>query len=343
MSSLPILKRRPRVPKWLVPALGFAVSIVSCYFAFRKFDYGQLGRDFEHLLWPWVILGVACELGSYVIDAWRWLVILSPAEEPTLLQCIQATFIGLFANDVLPAKAGEVIRPYLLSRWADVPLSLSITSAAMERLMDGVAMVICFYIASYGMVGLPMWLRDGMGTLATAVGVITAVFLFILFYKKHAHSVVSGSKWTAKFVHLLEELHLLGCWNTLGIAFLLSFGYFLLQFLAVFCLARAYNFDFGLREATFVLLVVRLITLVPSAPGNIGSFQFICEQALRMLMVESFNAKSFAAIAYFFVTAPPLIVGAITVMLSGLNIGELHKQANHAHREHEESRVAEQN
>jgi hypothetical protein len=60
-----------------------------------------------------------------------------------------------------------------------------------------------------------------------------------------------------------------------------------------------------------------------------------------MLMVESFNAKSFALIAYFFLTAPPLIVGAISVMLTGMSIGEIHKQAHHAHREHEESRIIE--
>ncbi len=338
MSFPPDVKRRPGIPKWLVPALGFIVSIVSCYFAFRRFDFNQLGRDFEHLIWPWVILAVALELASYIVDAWRWLVILSPAEQPTLLQCVQATFIGLFANDLLPAKAGEVIRPYLLSRWADVPLSLSITSAAMERILDGVTMVICFYIVSADMTGLPGWLRDGMGTLAIAMGVIMSVFLFILFYKSHAHRVVSGSKFAVKFIHLLDELHLLGCWQTLWAAFGLSFVYFLCQFLAVMCLARAYNFDFGLRESAFVLLVVRLITLIPSAPGNIGSFQFFCELALRMLMVEAANANSFALIAYFFLTAPPLVIGAGTVMLTGLSIGELHKQAHHAHREHEESR-----
>jgi glycosyltransferase 2 family protein len=336
MSPQAPARRSFRIPKWLVPALGFAVSLVSLYFAFRKFDYSQLGRDVEHLIWPWVIAGVACELASYVIDAWRWNVILSPAEQPTLLQAVQATFIGLFANDVLPAKAGEIIRPYLLSRWAEVPLSLSITSAVMERLLDGIAMVTCFFLVSTGIPNLPRWLFDGMDTLATTVAIVTAVFLFVLFYKSHAHRLVKRNTWTAKFAKFLDELHLLGNWRTLGAAFAMSYAYFGCQFVAVFCLARAYNFDFGLKESAFVLLVVRLVTLIPNAPGNVGSFQLFCEFALRMLMVESFNAKSFAVIAYFFLTAPPLVVGAIAVMLTGLSLGEIHKQAHHAHREHAE-------
>ena len=173
-----------------------------------------------------------------------------------------------------------------------------------------------------------------MGTLTLSLTAITAVFLFVLFYKGHAHRVVSGRPWMAKFVHLLDEIHLLGNWRTLGIAFAQRFLFLLCQVLAVFCLARAFNFDFGLFESTFVLLVIRLITLIPNAPGNIGSFQLACEQALRMLLVETGNAKSFALIAYFFITVSPMVVGAIAVMLTGLSIGELHKQAHHAHREH---------
>jgi hypothetical protein len=324
--------------------MGFAVAIVSLFLAFRKFDYAQLGRDVSHLIWPLVILGVLAELLSYVIDAWRWLVILSPAEQPTLEQCTEATFIGLFANDVLPAKAGELIRPYLLSRWAKVPLSISITSAAMERVLDGIVIVLSFYLFAFLVKGdprnLPPWLRDSMLVLAFWVAVVTAIICFVLFYKSHAHRVVSGRTWTAKFIQLLEEIHLLGNWRALGIAFILSLGYFLLQFLAVLCLARADNFDFGLSESAFALLVARIATMIPGAPGNIGTFQYFFGLGLGMLMVESFNAKSFSLIAWFFLTAPPLLVGAIFVMLTGMSIGEIHKQAHHAKREHEAARNA---
>ena len=273
MSDSPVRTKRPKVPNWLFPAAGFAVSIVSLFLAFRKFDYGELGRDVEHLIWPWVLLGVAFELVTYVVDGWRWLVILSPAEQPSMLQCTRATFIGIFANDVLLLKAGELIRPYLLTRWAGVPLSLSFTSAAIERIMDGIAMVSLFYLTSLDVPNLPWELRDSMFVFAVIVGSVTAVFLLVLFYRTHAHRVVSGGKWTCKFIHLLEEIHLLGNWRTLGIGFALTFLYFLCQFLAMFCFARAFNFDFGLKDSAFVLLVIRFVTLVPAAPGNLGVFQ----------------------------------------------------------------------
>ncbi|WP_180540730.1 lysylphosphatidylglycerol synthase transmembrane domain-containing protein [Nevskia soli] len=331
-------KRRPKVPQWVVPVVGLLVSGLSLYFSFRKFDYTQFGHDVRTLIWPWVILAIAAELTSYIIDSWRWLVILSPAEQPTLLQCVQATFIGVLGNDVLLLKAGELIRPFLLTRWARVPFSLSMTAAVVERIMDGVVMVTLFYIVTADISNTPAWMRDGMFVLSVSVAIIAAIILFVLFYRSHAHRIVSGRSWTAKFLHLLEEIHMLGNWRTLACAFAMSFFYFLCQFLAVLCLGRAGNFDFGLRESAFVLLGMRLVTMIPNAPGNVGTFQLAFETSLRVLMVESFNAKSFALIAYVVMQWTPALVGVLCVALTGMSIGEIHKQAHHAHRENEELR-----
>src|SRR5277367_6101591 len=148
MISSSAVNSRRLAPKWLIPTLGFAVSLISLWLVFRRFDFDQLARDVRSISWPWVAAAVAAELLCHVVDAWRWLVILSPAERPTLLQAVQATFIGMFANDVLPAKAGEIIRPYLLTTWARVPLSLSITSAVIERIFDGITLVIIFFLTA---------------------------------------------------------------------------------------------------------------------------------------------------------------------------------------------------
>ena len=83
---------------------------------------------------------------------------------------------------------------------------------------------------------------------------------------------------------------------------------------------------------TVVLVIVRIGTLIPNAPANLGSYQFFCVFAMRLLGVENNNAKIFSTIMFWGLTIPPLIGGAVAVALTGLNLGEIRHHAHHAHK-----------
>lgn len=330
---LPATTRKFKLPKWAVPALSYGVATASLVAVFRRFPFVQFGHDVQALGWGWVTLAIGLELLVYVVDAWRWQTLLSPAENPPLWACIQAVYIGLFGNDVLPAKAGEIIRCYLLTYWTDVPLSLALTSAAIERIMDGIWMVIGFFLVTADMNTIEPWLTRGAWLLGVAVLSLSLLFMFVLFRREHAHSYISERPWAAKFVHMLHEIHRLGNFRTLMAAFWISVLYLFLQVVAVWALFHAANFDFSMRAAGVVLIVIRLGTMIPNAPANIGSFQYFCAKALEWLNAERPDAKSFSLIVYVVLTVPPLIGGAIAVALTGLNIGDIHHHAHKAHTE----------
>jgi uncharacterized protein (TIRG00374 family) len=319
-----------KIPDWVIPALGYAVSAASLIWVFKKFDFVALWADIRAFSWWWIVLGVACELSSHVVDAWRWKVILDPAGKAPLWPCVEATFVGMFANDVLPAKAGEVIRAYLLTLSSEVHLTLALTSAAIERLFDGLVLVLVFFAVTRDMQHVG-GLRDTMLVLGFVTFSVTVVLLLVLFYRSHAHSVMSGNVFASKFLHVLDELHSIGNWRALSAAFVLSFLYLFFQICAVACLARADSFDFGLKESAFILLVIRLGTMIPNAPGNLGTFQFAAERGLRLLTVEPSSGKSFAAILYVFMTLPAMLAGAIAVAFTGIGIREIHAHAKTAH------------
>ncbi len=330
---LPATTRKFRIPKWLLPLMGYGIALASLIWVFKKFPYQQFGSDVRALEWGWVTLAVTLEMLVYVVDAWRWQTLLSPAEKPPLWACIQAVFVGLFGNDVLPAKAGEIIRCYLLTFWTEVPISLALTSAAIERVMDGIWMVIGYFLVTADMNNIEPWLTKGAWLLGLGVLSLSLLFMYILFRREHAHSYFSERPWAAKFMHVMHEIHRLGNWRTMGAAFGLSLLYLFLQIVAVWALFRAANFDFSLRAAGVVLIIVRLGTMIPNAPANIGSFQYFCAKALEWLNAERPDAKSFSLIVYVVLTLPPLIGGAIAVALTGLNIGDIHTHAHKAHTE----------
>src|ERR1700722_2350486 len=136
--------KRRGIPKWLVPAIGYTISAASLVWVFSRFPYAQLADHLRTLNWKWVALAVAFEVAVYFFDAWRWAALLAPVGAPSFGLCLQSVFVGLFANDVLPAKAGEIIRCFLLSYETEIPLSLAFTSQVILRIMDGVWIVLLY-------------------------------------------------------------------------------------------------------------------------------------------------------------------------------------------------------
>jgi phosphatidylinositol alpha-mannosyltransferase len=95
-----------------------------------------------------------------------------------------------------------------------------------------------------------------------------------------------------------------------------------------YALMKAYGLDLSIWVAGGVLTIVRLATVIPNAPGNLGFFQAACVLALGLFDVEKNDATTFSFVLFVAVTLPLLIGGAIAVALTGLNIGELRDRAH---------------
>jgi uncharacterized protein (TIRG00374 family) len=322
----------PAIPKWVIPVIGYTISGASLVWVFSKFPYAQLGEHLRTMDWAWVAVAVVLEIVIYFVDAWRWAALLKPVGAPSFRLCLQSVFVGLFANDVLPAKAGEVIRCFLLSFETEVSLSLAITSNVILRIMDGawiliIYLLITLQVSTHVIESRIMWIF-GVGVVVVSAGI-----LIVLFRRQHTHHFVKNTSWAARFIHVLEEIHRLGRWPELRTAMWISSIYWLTQVLAVWALTRSDKFDLGISGAAFLLVVKAVWTLLPSAPANVGLYQLATEQAMAMLLVERPDAQIFAQIMFWFLTLPGVIGGAIAVGFAGLNITDLHRHAKRARAE----------
>jgi uncharacterized membrane protein YbhN (UPF0104 family) len=326
MDTVEAPPKRRKVRQWLVPAIGYAVSAVSLVWVFWKFPYAQLGDHLRTLEWNWVALAIVLELAVYFVDSWRWRALLKRVGAPSFGSCLQAVFIGLLANDILPAKTGEVIRCFLLSYESEVPLSLAITSDVILRIMDGLWILIIYLMVTL-QIGTHPFVRDSMWVFGIGVVAIAAVILFVLFRRQHAHHFVRTTSWAARFVHLLDEIHRLGHWPELRSAMWIGGLYWLAQALAIWALTRADHFDLGLSAAVFLLVVKAVWTLIPNAPANMGAYQAAVVYAFGFLFVERPNAQAFAEIMFGFLTLPAAVGGAIAVIFADIDLLALHRRA----------------
>jgi uncharacterized protein (TIRG00374 family) len=321
------LKQHRRIPTWLPQLVGYSVSIACLFWVLHGYPINELGPTLRSLDWRWVILAVAADLSVYVVHAWRWTTLLSPVSRLGLWRTVQAIYIGLFANEVLPLRTGEVIRCYLLAHWNDLRLSLTFASAAVERVIDGIWMLVAFLVTASFVRGIPRDLIILVQILSVLLLGCAAILFWTLKHRQHAHAVLSESRWSATLRHIVEGLHLMGNPRTLGLTALISLLYFALQVLSVFALMKAYGLDLSFWVAGGVLTLVRLSTVVPNAPGNLGLINLACVMALGIFEVEKTDAKTFSIILFVALTLPLLIGGAVATALTGLNIGELRDRA----------------
>jgi hypothetical protein len=326
---------RRKMPPWLPQAAGYCLSAGCLAWFLHGYPTGELLPTVRSLDWRWVTLAVAADLAVYVSHAWRWNTLLAPIARLSLWRTTQAIYIGLFANEVLPLRTGEVIRCYLLAHWNDLRISLALASLAVERLIDGVWMVAAFLITAAYLrkdppepgAGIPWDLTVGVEVLGALLLLGAIAMAWIVLHKQRLHAVVSESRWAATYRHVIDGLQLMGNPRTIGWTSLLSLLYLALQVLSVYALMKADGLDFSFWVAGGVLAVVRLATVAPNAPGNVGLVQVACVLALHLFGLEKNDAKTFSFIMYVAWTLPLLAGGAVAMALAGVNLGDLRDRA----------------
>jgi len=326
MESAPPSGNRWKLPRWVPQAFGYVLSALCLVWAMRRYQFSELWPTIRSLDWRWVAVAVLADLSVYVCHAWRWNTLLEPVARLKLWRTVQAIYIGLFANEVLPLRVGELIRCYLLAHWNGLRLSLGIASAAVERVIDGFWMLLAFAITA-SFVGFDPRLTLGVQCLAGVVLVSALILVWIVLSKERAAVILREKKWASAFRHIVEGLQLMGSPRTLGACALISALYLLIHMFSYWALMKADLFDFSFWSAAGVTVIIRLLTLIPNAPGNAGVINFACIVAMTKFGAEKNEAATFSIILFGALTLPLLIGGAIATAMTGLNIGELRDRA----------------
>ena len=327
MDAASQASKRRKYRSWAAQGAGYCLSAGCLIWVLHDYPVRDLAPAIEELDWKWVALAMLTDLAIYLATAWRWNMLLTPVVRLNLWRTAQAIYIGLFANEVLPLRSGELIRCYLLAHWNNFRLSLSFASAGVERMIDGFWMIGLFVITASLVKGIPRDLVFLVQALGGLVLIASGVLFWIVRRKQEAHDVFRESRWSAALRHIVEGLHLMGNPRTLGATFLISLLCLFLQITSLWCLMRAYELDLSFWAAAGALAIIRLWTVVPNAPGNIGLVNVACVTALQLFDVEKNVATTFSIIMFAALTLPLLLGGAVAVALTGTNISDLRQRA----------------
>jgi glycosyltransferase 2 family protein len=289
----------------------------------------RIWGDIQHMHWAWVSGAVVADVCVYLFHAWRWKLLLRPIGRVPFIQAVESIYVGLFANEVLPLRAGELVRCFLLSKFTDIPLSVTFASALIERIFDGIWLLTCFLFC-LRLGKLPGVLLHGGYILAVLIVVCTLVLAYAMYARKQSLDLVFGISWPRWFDTLIEDLHLIGHSRYLYFSFFVSGLYLFAQICPIYMLVQANRLAVPWTASFTMMVLLRLSSIVPQAPGNLGSFQWVAARTLIMFGLASAHAKRFSLILWAVVTVPLIVIGFVAIALEGINMTHLHKQASEA-------------
>jgi hypothetical protein len=305
------------------------------YFVLSGAHIGLIWGEIRGMNWQWIAIAVAADVTVYLLQAWRWILILKPVDLVSMWSSFRAIYLGMFANEVLPLRTGELIRCFLITRWSEIPLSVSFASALIERIFDGIWLMGCFFV-TLQVAELPRFLERAGFILGIIIVVAGAVLAVGMFARKQAIGKFLGFGFPKWFNTLVEDLHLIGHSRYLYYAFLVSGAFMLAQIIPIYGVMQAYGLDLDSTViAAFTMMVLlRLSSVVPQAPGNLGVFQGVAFRTLIVFGVYNAVAKRFSLILWAVVTIPLIVVGFGVLFLSGAKMAHLHREAKSAAQSH---------
>lgn len=322
-----------RVPKtvwgWLFAAAGLT-------WVLQGLEWQDFARQLAHLDWRWVALAVACDVLSYLSQGVRWRLLLKPVGDLSTRRATQAIYAGLFANEILPMRVGELVRAYLAARWTAVKFIAVIPSMVVERVFDGWWVAVGLGLTAL-FVPLPPGLLRAAGALGVAV-VVAAAALLALALRREEVAAGWGARRAGRAARawswLAERLGrgMRGAGRTR--AFYLALGWSLLllifQALAFWLVTLACGLRLSFWAGVAVFLIVHVGTAVPSAPANVGAYQFFTVVGLTLFGVEKTSAAGFSVIVFMVLTLPLLLLGSLALSRSGATLVSIRREVRGA-------------
>ena len=320
---------RKRFSQTLLIILINLFSLACLVWVVRGADIHLLRHEIAHLDWRWVSFAMVTGVLAYLWQAWRWVLILAPVKRVSFFHSLRAIYVGLFASGVFPLHAGELIRCFLQARWNDIPLSVTLASASIERIFDGAWLMACLFLAIHLVPHMPGYIVDGGYFLGFILLVCVGFLAVAMYWKQQTLDALLRARWL-NWVHvLIQDLHLIGHSRYLYFAFFASLPYMLMQTLPIYAMLQAYRplSNLSLLVAFTMMVVIRLGSVVPQAPGNLGAFNAFAVISLMLFHVPEALAKRFSIVLLSAVTLPLLLVGFFALAITGLKMHELRRQA----------------
>ena len=318
--------------------LGIAITVALLAWVLRDVSAQEVWHELRQSSPLWLLLAVVLATLSFALRAVRWKILLEPVISETSFDSrFGAVCIGFAVNNILPARLGEFTRAFALTRMEPLPLSASIASLVVERILDGVVLAI-FLFVTISLPGFPL----GDGTTAELIrrtanigAVVFGVGLGLLWLAARRPEATSrlfdrtvvrwlpdrfaekASRAAASFVNGLGAL---ASARVFVRALFWSFVVWIDLSLSVWAGLEAFDITGpGIAGSHFLQAVIAFAVAAPSSPGFFGVFEAAARVGLGPWNVSAARVVSFATSYHILTFIPVTLIGLWYLQRLGLS------------------------
>jgi glycosyltransferase 2 family protein len=267
-----------RSPRFWV---GLAISAVFLYLAFRGQDFQEIRNALRQANYWYVLPALGLYFTGVYLRAFRWSWVLRGVTQLRTPYLFSVVVIGYMANNVLPLRAGELVRSYVLSTRTGLRKTSILATIAVERIFDGLTMLLFILIASF-FIGLTDQLE---AVTLIAAGLFGALIIALLMLTSHRVRelliirflpilpLIIRERAERMLESILTGLSVLRRRNDLLIISGLSVIAWLFEASMYLVIAIGFGLEVGIASILLVTAVANLATLIPSSPGYVGPFE----------------------------------------------------------------------
>lgn len=300
--------------------LGVLISAIFLVIVLRDQNLPEVWHALQDAQYIWLLPGVAVYFLGVWVRTWRWHYMLRPLKTISLGRLFPLVCIGYMGNNIYPARAGELLRSYVLKRRTGVAVSASLATVVVERLFDGLTMLLFVFIT------LPI---AGLGTRYSTFVVSFSllffgaliVFLLLAAQPERAQAIYG---WAIERLlperfqrqvretldRFLDGLHSLRRGRDVMMIFVTSVVIWLFETGKYWFVMHAFPFDVDFYVLMLMNGVVNLFTTLPAAPGYIGTFDAPGIEILENFGVAGNVATAYTAVLHAALWLPITALGA---------------------------------
>jgi glycosyltransferase 2 family protein len=296
--------------------VGGLISIVALWFVLRGVDLARTGDLLRQANLGWVAFAALLLSLDLAFRAIRWQRLLRPIAAVRYPRMLGYLLIGYVANNVLPARLGELIRVHYLGDREGISRASALGTVVVERVVDLVAVVA---IAAVALLVLSV-----RGVVANAIlvgGAVAGLLLIVLALGIVAHRLPGMDRIAALVERyprvrdlarsLQGGLAVAGRPRTLGEALIASAASWTMAILAFAAVGQAIGLELSIGQAALIASGVALASAVPAGPSNLGTFEFAAVEIGKAIGVPADSAFALALLVHATILVVTSVGGGI--------------------------------